>query len=146
MHIAFTVPLWAMIGFGTVAYPTLGAMVASFLMRASGRRLPGWAVFTAGAAWPVTAIATVAAFPVWLVIWLTKNYGGALKALLSGSGKASGSEDVFQYGQNVRMTKAFGKLVAENHGIVRDMSKGSVQVEFPSIGTMWVPSDYLRLS
>lgn len=145
MHISFTVPMWALVGFGSIAYPAVGALVASFLMRSSNRRLPSFVVALSGLLWPATLAAGVAVFPLWLATWFTSNYGEAIKRTLQGrmfQGGASSvtTEQAFTLGQAVRMAQAFGTLIPGNTGTVRNQSGKEVQVDFPGLGTFWVPS------
>lgn len=147
MHISFTVPMWALIGFGTVAYPSLGAVIASFLMRASNRRLPGFVVALSGMAWPVTLGLGVAAFPLWLIAWFMKNYGSAIQAFLSKSGKnslATVDATSFNMGDAVSLLRSFGHMSSGMNGRITDSKGSEVQVNFQSYGTFWVPSDAVR--
>lgn len=152
MHISFTVPTWALIGFGTIAYPSLGAIVASFLMRSSNRRLPGFVVAAAGALWPVTAALGVVAFPLWLSTWFVSNYGDAIKRTLQGKMSQGGTVSQgnapagFTIGETVVMTKQFGNLVPTVYGSVRDQRGTELFVDFPSIGAHWVPMSSVRKS
>lgn len=145
MHIAFTVPMWAMIGFGTIAYPSIGAMIASFLARTSEKRLPRWLVFSSGAAWPVTLGAAIAAFPVWLAIWIVSNYSQAVQATLRGNGKGMPPKlkVTFGYLSNVLLTAPFKGNEAMSHGVVMDVRPGESYVEFNGGSHLWVNNKYL---
>jgi len=153
MHISFMVPTWLLIGMGTIAYPSIGAIIASFLMRSSNRRLPGLVVAASGILWPVTLALGSVAFPLWLVTWFMANYGEAIKRSLQGkmfqgsqveavSGAAS-----FTIGEAVRMTRDFGNMLKVQHyGTVRDQKGSELFVDFPTIGSFWVPMDYVHRS
>lgn len=145
MHISFMVPTWLLIGMGTIAYPSIGAVIASFLMRASNRRLPGMVVAASGVLWPVTLALGSVAFPLWLVTWFMSNYGEAIKRtlqgkMLQGSG-AEVSSAVFTLNESIRMVRSFGQLNTGHYGQVRDQKGNELFVEFPSIGSFWVPAN-----
>lgn len=150
MHISFMVPTWLLIGMGTIAYPSIGAVIASFLMRASNRRLPGLAVAASGILWPVTLALGSVAFPLWLVTWFMSNYGEAIKRSLQGkmfqgSGEASTvGGNTFMLNEQVTMVRTFGQLALGVYGHVRDQKGSELFVDFPSIGSHWVPASYVR--
>jgi hypothetical protein len=137
--------MWALIGFGTVAYPSLGAVIASFLMRASNRRLPGFVVALSGMAWPVTLGLGVAAFPLWLIAWFMKNYGSAIQAFLSKNGTSAAAViESFNMGDAVALMRSFASLNSGITGRITDQKGTEVQVNFPAYGTFWVPQDAVR--
>jgi hypothetical protein len=145
MHISFMVPAWALIGLGTIAYPSIGALVASFLMRASNRRLPGFVVAMSGVAWPVTLAAGAAVFPLWLLTWFTTNYGQAIKNTLQNGMFKGGKSEIIEdlsLGQHVRLVRPFGKIPAGTIGSVTDQNGSEFLVSIPgSFGNQWIPAD-----
>lgn len=149
VHIAFTIPVWLLAGFGSIAYPSIGAFLASFLMRASNRRMPGYLVAALSFAWPVTLMTAVATFPVWLAYSLTTQYGGALKGFLAGRLPAARELVRFCLGDRVEVTSMCSAqdgytLNRGNHGIIRGQEGSMYRVEFPGIGTHYVNQDHLE--
>jgi hypothetical protein len=146
MHISFTVPMWALIGFGTVAYPSIGALIGSFLMRASSRRLHGGIVAVASTLWPVTLGLGVAGFPFWLAAWFMKNYGAAIASVLSRGGKGALASvmEAYNLHDRVSFARSFGHFSAGSVGTVVDQKGNEVQVSVNGIGSSWVPNDVLR--
>lgn len=146
MHISFMVPMWALIGLGTVAYPSIGAIVSSLLMRASNRRLPGFVVALAGILWPVTAAAGVTGFVPWLAYWFVKNYGSAIAAVLSGrkGNLVTQVMEAYNLHDRVAFTRLYGHFGAGAVGTVMNQKGNEVQVSVDGMGTNWVPNDVLR--
>lgn len=150
VHIAFTVPLWLLAGFGSIAYPSIGAFIASFLMRVSNRRLPAFLVATMSFLWPATISAAMAAFPVWLAYSLTTQYGGAIKGVLSRS-KPLLELARFCLHQKVRVTqnclsREGASIIGGNSGIIRSQDGPFYKVDFNACGgggVYWIKQDDL---
>lgn len=148
MHISFMVPMWALIGFGTIAYPSLGAIISSFLARASNRRMPGWLLGVTGTFWPVALGLGVAAFPAWLVVWLVIKYGGAISTMLQGKGGTVNTivaDGKYTIGKSVQMIGQVGDVASGWGGRIEDQKPGFLYINF-GMHKFWVPEDSVRLA
>jgi len=148
VHIAFTVPIWLLAGFGSIAYPSIGAFLASFLMRASNRRIPGYLVAALSFAWPATLASAVAAFPVWMAYSLTTQYGGALKGFLAGRHSVARELARFCLHESVQVAVQCQAqdgytLNAGLLGTIRGQEGRLYRVDIPGHGTRMVDQDNL---
>lgn len=82
MHIALTVPIWALIAAGVPAWGAISVLMGRFITTHTKGRWPSFVTAGMSFFWPVTLAAGVVAFPAWLVIWLCSNYGEGVKSFL----------------------------------------------------------------
>lgn len=147
MHISFTLPMWALVGFMTVAYPSIGALMASFLIQKSNRKLPGVAVAILSFLWPATLAGTLAFFPLWLGYWFARNYRSAVVSVLeNGLFRKEVLENGagFLIGGQVVLTQPYLNLVGGLQGKILDQKSQSAHVELSGWGSHWVPVSMLQ--
>jgi len=82
MHVALTVPLWALVAAGVPAWGAISVLVGRFITVHTKGRWPSFIVGGLSFLWPMTLAMGLVAFPAWMVVWLGANYGEALKRFL----------------------------------------------------------------
>jgi len=88
MELSIALPLWSLIAFGSVAYPSIGYGLTKVFNKASMGRAPMSLSAFVCAFWPAALALAAVGFPVWAVVSVVRNYFGSIKNTLAGMGGA----------------------------------------------------------
>lgn len=151
--VAFVLPYSVMYGILMFLYPAIAAFLGSYLLRASSRRLPAWAVLGMSAIWPVTVSLGLVAFPAWTAYHLFSNYGGSIRRVLSGQMGSAIALARFVLHQKVSVvgsgaTREGFALPRGNRGVITGQQADWYQVDLNALGgggVHWIHQDNLAV-